>query len=159
MQCIVGLYYKSHSIDSLIYFRLCKVNWQYRAITAYITFLRFHSSRFPLFLLFCKIVRTRDLSGHYHSPEYNEYFHYKLYFLAYQKPGLPFRMTRKTQNCQRRLIPCFLSSFLEFCSAVSEGSRKCLSKSETTAAILFSERPKNTNLVEDVEILLPVKFR
>ena len=39
-------------------------------------------------------------------------------------------------------------------------SRKYLSQSETRAAILFfwSAR-KNTNLVEDVEILLPVKFR
>ena len=25
--------------------------------------------------------------------------------------------------------------------------------------LVFSDRPKNTNLVEDVEILLPVKFR
>ena len=39
-------------------------------------------------------------------------------------------------------------------------SRKCLSQSEARAAILFfSIGPKNTNLVEDVEVLLPVKFR
>ena len=39
-------------------------------------------------------------------------------------------------------------------------SRKCLSQSEARAAILFfRSAPKNTNLVEDVEILLPVKFR
>ena len=39
-------------------------------------------------------------------------------------------------------------------------SRKCLSQSEARAAILFFLiGPKNTNLVEDVEILLPVKFR
>ena len=37
-------------------------------------------------------------------------------------------------------------------------SRKCLSKSEARVAILFFG-PKNTNLVEDVEILLPIKFR
>ena len=38
-------------------------------------------------------------------------------------------------------------------------SWKCLSQSETRAAILFFwSAPKNTNLVEDVEILLPVKF-
>ena len=39
-------------------------------------------------------------------------------------------------------------------------SRKCFSKSAAGAAILFfwSAR-KNTNLVEDVNILLPVKFR
>ena len=39
-------------------------------------------------------------------------------------------------------------------------SRKCLSQSEARAAILFFlSAQKNTNLVEDVEILLPVKFR
>ena len=39
-------------------------------------------------------------------------------------------------------------------------SRKCLSQSEARAAILFFQSArKNTNLVEDVEILLPIKFR
>ena len=39
-------------------------------------------------------------------------------------------------------------------------SRKCQSQSEARAAILiFLIGPKNTNLVEDIEILLPVKFR
>ena len=39
-------------------------------------------------------------------------------------------------------------------------SRKCLSQSEARAAILFFRSArKNTNLVEGVEILLPVKFR
>ena len=40
-------------------------------------------------------------------------------------------------------------------------SRKCLSQSEARATILvfFSISPKNTKLVEDIEILLPVKFR
>ena len=39
-------------------------------------------------------------------------------------------------------------------------SRKCLSQSEARAAILFFPiGPKNTNLVKDVEVLLPVKFR
>ena len=39
-------------------------------------------------------------------------------------------------------------------------SRKCLSQSEPRVAILFFPiGPKNTNLVEDVEISLPVKFR
>ena len=39
-------------------------------------------------------------------------------------------------------------------------SQKCLSQSEARAAILFfRSAQKNTNLVEDVEILLPVKFR
>ena len=39
-------------------------------------------------------------------------------------------------------------------------SRKCFSQSEAKGAILFfRSAPKNTNLVEDVEIFLPVKFR
>ena len=39
-------------------------------------------------------------------------------------------------------------------------SRKCLSQSEARAAILFFRSVrKNTNSVEDVEFLLPVKFR
>ena len=46
-----------------------------------------------------------------------------------------------------------LNSVLQF----QRKSRKCLSQSEARAAI-FSNRPKNTNLVEDVEILIPVKF-
>ena len=38
-------------------------------------------------------------------------------------------------------------------------SRKCLSQSDASTAILFfSISPKNTNLVEDFDILLPVKF-
>ena len=38
-------------------------------------------------------------------------------------------------------------------------SRKCLSQSDTGAAILFFRSAwKNTNLVEDVEILLPVRW-
>ena len=56
---------------------------------------------------------------------------------------------------------CFLSSFVEFHSAVSEEKLKCLNQSEARAASLFFsfDQPKNTNLVEGVEILLPVKFR
>ena len=39
-------------------------------------------------------------------------------------------------------------------------SRKCLGQSEARAAILFfRSAQKNTNLVEDVEILLPIKIR
>ena len=42
-----------------------------------------------------------------------------------------------------------------------ERSRKCLSQSEAWAVILFffSIGPKNHNFIEDIEILLPVKFR
>ena len=38
-------------------------------------------------------------------------------------------------------------------------SKKCLNQPEAGAAILFLDPPKNTNLVVDVEILLPLKFR
>ena len=38
-------------------------------------------------------------------------------------------------------------------------SRKCLSKSEARAAILFFRSARKTNLVEDFEILFSVKFR
>ena len=37
-------------------------------------------------------------------------------------------------------------------------SRKCVSQSEALAAILFPIGPKNTNFVETIDILLPVKF-
>ena len=57
------------------------------------------------------------------------------------------------------LRSCSLSSFVEFRSAVSE------EKSEMSQPIrgqgghlVFPISPKNTNLVEDVKILLPVKF-
>ena len=53
-----------------------------------------------------------------------------------------------------------LLSFVEFCSAVSEEKSECLSQSEAGAAILVVRSArKNTNLVEDVEILFPIKFR
>ena len=71
-----------------------------------------------------------------------------------------FRSPRKTQNLVETLRSCFLSSFVEFRSAVQRRSRKCLSQSEARVAILFFRSArKNTNLVEDVEILLLVKFR
>ena len=67
---------------------------------------------------------------------------------------------KKTQTWKRTLMSCFLSSFVEFCSAVSE------EKSKMSQAIripggyfVFPIGRKNTNLVEDVEVLLPVKFR
>ena len=71
-----------------------------------------------------------------------------------------FRSARKTQTWKRTLRSCFLSNFVEFCSAVSE------EKSEMSQPIrgqdghlVFPIGPKNTNLVEDVEILLSIKFR
>ena len=55
---------------------------------------------------------------------------------------------------------CFLSSFVEFRSAVSEKKSKMSQPIRDLGGhFVFPIGPKNTNLVEDVEILLPVKFR
>ena len=54
---------------------------------------------------------------------------------------------------------CFLSSFIEFLSAVSEEMLKMSQPIRGQGGhLVFPIGPKNTNLVEDVEILLPVKF-
>ena len=51
-------------------------------------------------------------------------------------------------------------SFIEFCSAVSEEKSKMSQPIRGQGGhIVFPISPKNTNLVEDIEILLPVKFR
>ena len=52
------------------------------------------------------------------------------------------------------------ASFVEFCSAVSEEKSKMYQQIRGEGGhLVFPIGPKNTNLVEDVEILLPVKFR
>ena len=71
-----------------------------------------------------------------------------------------FRSARKTQTWKRTLRSCFLSSFVEFCSAVSEKKSKMSQPIRGQGGHhVFPIGPKNTNLVEDIEILLPVKFR
>ena len=70
-----------------------------------------------------------------------------------------FRSARKTQTWKRTLISCFLSSFVEFRSAVSEEKSKMSQPIRGQGGhLVFPVGPQNTNLVEDVEILLPVKF-
>ena len=76
-----------------------------------------------------------------------------------QGSHLIFLIGSKTQTWKRTLRSCFLLSFIEFHSAVSE------EKSKMSQPIRGQGHhpvcpigPKNTNLVEDVEILLPVKF-
>ena len=54
------------------------------------------------------------------------------------------------------LKSCFLSSFVEFRTVVSEQKSKMSKPFRGQAAFLIV--PKNINLVEDVKILLPVKF-
>ena len=57
------------------------------------------------------------------------------------------------------LRSCFLSSFVEFHSAVSEEKLKMSQPIRGQGRhFVFPIGPKNTNLVEDIEILLPVKF-
>ena len=53
---------------------------------------------------------------------------------------------------------CFLSSFVEFLSAVLEKLKMSKPIRGQGGHLVFLIGPKNTNLVEDVEILLPVKF-
>ena len=55
---------------------------------------------------------------------------------------------------------CSLSSFVDFCSAVSEEKSKMSQPIRGQGGqLVFPINSKNTNLVEDVEILLPGKFR
>ena len=67
---------------------------------------------------------------------------------------------RKTQTRKRMLRSCFLSSIVEFRSAVLEEKSKMSQPIRGQGGhLVFPIGPKNTNLVEDVEILLSVKFR
>ena len=57
-------------------------------------------------------------------------------------------------------VEIFLSSFVEFRSAVSEEKSKMSQPIRGQGGhLVFPIGPKNTNLVEGIEILLPVKFR
>ena len=57
------------------------------------------------------------------------------------------------------LSSCFLSSFVEFRSAVSEQKSKMSQPIRGQGGhLVFPIGPKNSNLVDDVEILLSVKF-
>ena len=58
------------------------------------------------------------------------------------------------------LSSCFLSSFVEFHSAVAEEKEKMYHAIRGRRGhLVFPIGPKNINLIEDVECLLPVKFR
>ena len=66
----------------------------------------------------------------------------------------------KTQTWQKALRACFLSSFVEFYSTVSEEKLKMSQQIIGQGGhFVFPIHLKNTNLVEGVEILLPIKFR
>ena len=53
---------------------------------------------------------------------------------------------------------CFLSSFVEFRSTVSKKSKLSQQIRGQGGHLVFPIGPKNTNLVEDVEISLPSRF-
>ena len=72
---------------------------------------------------------------------------------------LVFRSARKTQTWKRTWRSCLLSSFMKFLSAVSEKKSKMSQQIWGQGShLVFPISPKNTNLVEHIEILLPVKF-
>ena len=72
---------------------------------------------------------------------------------------LVFPIGPKNTNLVEDVETCFLSSFVEFHSAVSDEKSKMSQQIRGQGGYLvFPIGPKNTNLVEDVEILLPVKF-
>ena len=61
---------------------------------------------------------------------------------------------------KRLLRSCFMSSFVEFGSAFSAEKLKMSQPIWGRGShLVFPISPKNTNLTEDIEILLPVKFR
>ena len=68
------------------------------------------------------------------------------------------------ENCQWRpnISPIVMQVTITILRDIefSKRSRKCLSQSEARGGhLVFPIGPKNTNLVKDVEILLPLKFR
>ena len=72
---------------------------------------------------------------------------------------LVFPISPKNTNFVENLRSCFLSSFVEFRSTVSQ-EKSIMSQLIRGQGdhLVFPIGPKNTNLVEDIEILLPVKF-
>ena len=82
---------------------------------------------------------------------------------ANQRPGRPSCFSDRPEKhklCRRRwdLASCRVS--LNSVQLFQRRSRKCLSQSRGQGGhLVFPIGPKNTNFVEDVEILLPVKFR
>ena len=81
---------------------------------------------------------------------------------ANQKPGWPSCFSNRPENYKLGRGRWDLSSCLsfEFRSVVSEEKSKMFQTVRGQGGhLVFPIGPKNTNLVEDIEILLPVKFR
>ena len=104
----------------------------------------------------CNFHQQEAQRATYHAPENNV----PLFDELARAAILFFRSVRKTQSWYRRLRPWFLSSSVEFCSAVSEEKSKMSQPIRGQHShLVFLIGPINTNLVEDLKILLPVKFR
>ena len=81
---------------------------------------------------------------------------------ANQRPGRPSWFSDRPDKhkiSKRRIKSCFLSSFVEFHSAVSEKSKMSQAVGGQGGHLAFPISPPKTNLVVDNEILRPVKFR
>ena len=81
---------------------------------------------------------------------------------ANQRPGRPscFSDLHEKHKLGRGTEILLLSSFVEFRSAFSEEKSKMSQPiGDQGGHLVFAIGPKNTKLVEDVKILLPVKFR
>ena len=66
----------------------------------------------------------------------------------------------KTQTCKRTFIACSLPSIVKFRSTAAEGKSRNVSANQRPGGHLcWWIGPKNTNLVKDVEYLIPIKFR
>ena len=71
-----------------------------------------------------------------------------------------FQSARKTPAWWRTFRSCFLSSFVEFQLAVTEEKSKMSQSIRSQGGhLVFPIGPKTTNVVEDVEIVLPFKIR
>ena len=81
---------------------------------------------------------------------------------ANQRPGRPSCFSDRPEIHTLGRGPWDLASCQVSLNSVQwfqRRSRKCLSQSEARADLIFPIGAKNTNLVEGVEIFLPVKFR
>ena len=73
--------------------------------------------------------------------------------------GFPIGPKKTPQTWQRTSSSCFLSSFVKFPAAFSVEKSKMSRPIRGRGSHLgFPIGPSNTNLVENIEILLPVKF-
>ena len=90
-----------------------------------------------LFWFISQVSEVRN--GHYRSPEYNTYFHFKLDFLANQITWLLFLSARKKNHKLGRghLDLAFCQVSLNSVRQFQRRSRKCLSQSEVGTAFIL----------------------